>query len=272
MVRVKSVVDFIWILRLLLLSLQRTLHLDSIVVNSFEQSMLKKKMFLKGLVRRGDKYSAPTHGFSAFCVMSTAIEGRRVATIGREDSWKALKKRQELLKTHCREVLEQKRMLLEIISDEDYTKKIPAFFDAAPSAHVRHSLQHISRVLDLVGGHIEDATTLCYDDRERKNDIEFSRSKAIKLTDKMISILDEMQSEDFTLPVHAEFVGSATTGKKYAVESSIERELSFVAHHATHHLAMVNLMLKSGGYAVQKDIGLANSTRLHHSSMIEDKE
>ena len=68
--------------------------------------------------------------------------------------------------------------------------------------------------------------------------------------------------------MHAEFVASASTGKKYAVESNIERELSFVAHHATHHLALINLMLKSEGYAVQKDIGLANSTRLHHETML----
>jgi hypothetical protein len=190
---------------------------------------------------------------------------------GKEDAWKALKKRQSLLKTHCREVLEQKKVLLEMVSDEDYVKRIPAFFDAAISAHVRHSLQHIQRVLSLVGSHIEDATTLCYDDRERKNDVEKSRAKAIKLTDKMIGILDGMQSEDFLLPVHAEFVASASSGNsngKYAVESSIERELSFVAHHATHHLALISLMLKSEGYAVTKDIGLANSTRLHHATML----
>ena len=201
--------------------------------------------------------------------LTVALSTISTETDNNEDVWRALKKRQSLLKTHCREVLEQKRLLLETVSDEDYTKKIPAFFDTSPSAHIRHSLQHIGRVLELVGSQIEDATTLCYDDRERKNDIENNRALAIKFTDKMIGILDEMNSDDFRLPVHAEFIGSAVTGKKYAVESSIERELSFVAHHATHHLAMINLMLKSAGYPVQKDIGLANSTRIHHSSLLE---
>jgi hypothetical protein len=190
--------------------------------------------------------------------------------VGRGDTTtkRALNKRQELLKDHCRDVLRQKLMLLELISDDDYIKTVPAFFNATVAAHVRHSLQHMRRVLDLVGCETEDATTLCYDDRERNDEVEKNKGKAIKAITKLLTVLDTMQADDFLLPVHAEFVANAESGKKYAIMSSVEREMSFVAHHATHHLALINLMMKSLDYVVEKDIGLANSTKIHHSSML----
>ena len=42
--------------------------------------------------------------------------------------------------------------------------------------------------------------------------------------------------------------------------STVARELSFVAHHAVHHLSMMKLMLKEQGYHVDEDVGKANST------------
>ena len=181
--------------------------------------------------------------------------------------WKSLSKRQLLIKHHCETVLLQVQYLLDMLNDEDYVQTLPGFFHATIGAHIRHTLQHVHHVTDMVGSHPEDVTTLSYDTRERNDTIETSRAKALHDTKKCLTVLSNMEADDFMLTVHAEFIGNSETGKKYAVSSSIERELSFVAHHATHHLALVNLMMKSLGYSVQKDVGVAHSTVMYHKGM-----
>jgi uncharacterized damage-inducible protein DinB len=186
---------------------------------------------------------------------------------GKRAHWKSLSKRQILIKKHCETVLRQTAYLLEICNDEDYVKKLPDFFNATIGAHIRHLLQHTHHVLDMVGSHPEDVTTLTYDDRERGEKLERSREKALRDNSRCLSVLESIEADDFVLLVHAEFIGDAESGKKYAVSSTIERELSFVAHHATHHLALINLMLKSLGYNVYKNVGIANSTAMHHKDV-----
>ena len=186
---------------------------------------------------------------------------------GKKTQWKSLSARQILIKKHCETVLCQTSYLLEECNDEDYVKMLPQFFNATIGAHIRHLLQHIHHVLDMVGSRPEDVTTLTYDSRERGDKVEKNRENALQDTSRCLSVLDSMEADDFVLSVHAEFIGDVETGKKYAVASTIERELSFVAHHATHHLALVNLMMKSLGYSVNKDVGVANSTVMHHKDI-----
>lgn len=188
---------------------------------------------------------------------------------GKRAHWKSLSKRQILIKKHCETVLLQTQYLLEMCNDEDYVTRLPQFFNATIGAHIRHSLQHVHHVLNMVGSHPEDVTTLTYDERERGEKLEKNREKAVRENVRCLSVLSNMEADDFVLLVHAEFIGDAESGKKYAVSSTIERELSFVAHHATHHLALVNLMMKSLGYSVEKNVGIANSTVMHHQSILK---
>ncbi len=45
--------------------------------------------------------------------------------------------------------------------------------------------------------------------------------------------------------------------------SSLARELRFLASHTVHHQAMIATILRSRGFAVPDDFGIARSTLLH---------
>ena len=99
-----------------------------------------------------------------------------------------------------------------------------------------------------------------YDERSRHNDIEVNLQTglaSIEALDEALSALDSATA--LQAPITVAFMGD-TTGSTYAMESTMERELSFCAHHAVHHLSMMKLMMQELGYTVDDDVGKANST------------
>ena len=118
--------------------------------------------------------------------------------------------------------------------------------------------------------------SLDYDERSRggavETDIE-AAAQACMLQRRIVDSLDLEVSPSaaarlWERPLAAVFLADAGTGVSYSVPTTFERELSFCAHHATHHLAMSRLMLESTGSSVALDgsIGMANSTARHQKS------
>ena len=116
--------------------------------------------------------------------------------------------------------------------------------------------------------------SLDYDERSRggavETDIE-AAAQACMLQRRIVDSLEVSPSAAARLwerPLAAVFLADAGTGVSYSVPTTFERELSFCAHHATHHLAMSRLMLVSTGSSVALDesIGMANSTARHQKS------
>ena len=151
-------------------------------------------------------------------------------------------------------LLGQKRSILEYINPEDYTKPCQSIFNASVGSHIRHSLNHYQSLLSA----IESNSTINYDDRQRNTVIEVDKFAAI-------SELDIIQAKITTLKldneVSMEFYGDASINfDPYSVHSNVGRELSFVTHHAVHHLAMIKLIMNTMSYTTSGQIGIAMST------------
>ena len=168
-----------------------------------------------------------------------------------------------LLKKHALTVLRSTHDLLDRIDDDDYYTPIAKFSNASVGMHFRHSLDHVEKVLS---GYTIADTIVNYDRRERKSVIEHDRMYAIEKTAALIDQIDALPEDDFSgNGLQVSFMADSE-GQEYVMQSSLIRELSFVAHHATHHLAMVKVMMESLGYDIDDTVGKANSTMQSESS------
>src|SRR5689334_20393083 len=75
------------------------------------------------------------------------------------------------------ETLNQGEALLTELSDELYTRKVPAAFNASIGGHYRHCLDHFRSLIDTAA-----AGDLNYDHRERGTLIESDRFAALNAT------------------------------------------------------------------------------------------
>lgn len=156
-----------------------------------------------------------------------------------------------LILKHAKHVLQNQRALVKTVTESDYTRPLP-FFGATIGQHVRHSLQHFEKLAT-------DQNSLAdYDSRSREVDLELSRAAALQGIDALLAALPK-QGERLADKVDVKFMGDSS-GNKYTIPSTLARELSFTAHHATHHTATIKQMMKSLDYEVDDNIGKANST------------
>jgi hypothetical protein len=183
--------------------------------------------------------------------------------------------------------------LLEKVSDEDYVKVNTKFYNASFASHIRHSVNHFQTLItahdqaifgnnNLVNqveiNEINESTdakcfsAVNYDNRDRNSPMETSKSAAV---DSIDSIIDRIPKLILSTKVKMAFMSDKSKDfELYSVDSSVERELSFVAHHAIHHLAMAKLILLDLHYSFEVEgeaIGIAPSTAKHLlSSDVED--
>ena len=128
---------------------------------------------------------------------------------------------------------------------------------------MRHSLDHWSKLLnhDFTLGNNEE---IDYDSRERFSEIETNRLIALDKNERMQhSLSSALQTRTPDISVKVLFIGDSKSGVKYSVESTFGRELSFVAHHSTHHLSTIKLLMQSMSYSLPQNVGMANSTINH---------
>lgn len=166
----------------------------------------------------------------------------------------------ELLRAGAVDILGQKLLMLEKISEVDYRRPLPGFYNASVGSHFRHSLQHIQAIFERV-----DDTTLekvvLYDVRSRNNELENDVEIAKEVTK---TIQNRVLSLDMTEGLVVSFMGPQSEHfEAYYLPSTTGRELSFAVHHATHHISMAKLMMLHMSYDFSSDqdkIGLAPST------------
>mmetsp|Transcript_24895 Transcript_24895/g.25520 ORF Transcript_24895/g.25520 Transcript_24895/m.25520 type:complete len:191 (+) Transcript_24895:34-606(+) len=157
-------------------------------------------------------------------------------------------------------VLLQQQHILKTISDEDYIKHHQFYLGSSVGGHIRHSLDHWSKLLN------HDFTLGCdeeidYDSRERFSEIETNRLVALDTNERLQhSLSSALQTRDPNMLVKVMFIGDSKSGVKYSVNSTFGRELSFIAHHSTHHLSTIKLLMQSMSYELPQNVGMANST------------
>jgi hypothetical protein len=166
-----------------------------------------------------------------------------------------------LIKKNARDVLDQKISILEAIDQDQYVYKDKEFFGASIGAHIRHSLDHFGCAMASTVSKEYDVS------RSRGGSVEISKKAALKETLNLRRAIDDVDVSNESLwnqPLKAVFLADPQTGKFFTAESTFAREIAFAAHHATHHHAMISLMISARGIdkAQHLDVGIANSTQM----------
>ncbi len=151
-------------------------------------------------------------------------------------------------------LLEQGLELLGRLSASTYAKG-PAGHSAV-GAQFRHILDHYeSLVSGIETGRVD------YDARARNPQLEADPACACRAARRYIEVLARLErGADITLMVQAD--SGAGTEPDWR-ESSLGRELQFLASHTTHHYALIRLLLALQGIECSTDFGMAPSTRAH---------
>lgn len=154
-------------------------------------------------------------------------------------------------------LLEQKRSILKLIKPEDYVKKDPSIFNASVGGHIRHSLDHYHAMISASENN--GSGVVNYDERARNTDIETNPQAALDQIDRLQRAI---RTIDLDKSIFVTFMGDEKTFKTYKMKSTVERELSFVSHHAVHHLSTIKLIMNNLSYKFPENspIGIALST------------
>lgn len=157
------------------------------------------------------------------------------------------------IKNYNKKVLNQLLNLLDKIDNSDYSVTIPLLYESTIGKHCRHILEFYQCFLksDLVG-------ELNYDLRERNMRLETDVLFAKELIDEIcIALMDK--NHDFELEISSEL----PEGKGFhKAQTTIGRELGYLADHTVHHLAIVKigLALIRPEVGIEPTFGIAAST------------
>ena len=163
----------------------------------------------------------------------------------------------ELLESVIATLRQGERLLAEI-SDEHYTRKLPAAFNASIGGHYRHCLDHFRGLLNAAR-----SGDLNYDLRERGTLVENDRFAALNATRELVVGWEKLNlsvlSRQFNVTCKTNY---ATTGSQTSA-SSVGREVMYAVAHAVHHYALIGVMGGIMGLAIPAGFGVAPSTLKH---------
>lgn len=145
------------------------------------------------------------------------------------------------------------------LDDSTYAQPFPAYASGSLGQHLRHVLDHYHAVLCTQNGVVD------FDSRRRDSHIESSRHAGLN---EIRRILDELLSlVDREVLIRSESSPSDTV--VIEARSTIKRELLFAASHATHHFALIAMLLRVQGLAVPLAFGVAPATLTYHRSSLQ---
>jgi len=156
-----------------------------------------------------------------------------------------------------RELLDQLRALIEIISDAQYVQCPVGTSHSGVGGHIRHSLDHIGALLaGFESGEID------YEARERGTAVESDRQAALQQIRSFDSRLAHRLSEPSDRPVRTVLMLQSDC-PPIALNSTFGRETAFVISHTIHHNAMIAAMLRVTGVQIPDRFGYAPGTIAH---------
>ncbi|HSJ98831.1 MAG TPA: DinB family protein [Myxococcota bacterium] len=161
------------------------------------------------------------------------------------------------LSRSCDDLLAQIADLVRAVGEEALTR--PALGGGgSAAAHLRHCLEYFGCFLGGLPRSIVD-----YDERPRDPTLERDpRAILARVADQRRTLAERVSNgPDAPLRVRADEVDAAA--EEGFLDSCVSRELRALASHTVHHLAIVALLLRLQGVAVDAQLGVAPSTRAH---------
>src|SRR4029434_7353901 len=164
-------------------------------------------------------------------------------------------KRPSPLNAAAVEVLRQGESLLRSISDNDYTRKLPAAFHSAVGGHYRHCLDHFESMLRGFNSGAID-----YDNRNRDVRIENDRAFALSETSRILKACEAIPVPFLDCPINVRSKVNYELDGVPLIASTVGRELMYAVAHAIHHYALIAVMCGMLGVRVPSGFGVAPST------------
>jgi uncharacterized damage-inducible protein DinB len=152
--------------------------------------------------------------------------------------------------------LNQAAQLVEGLSDAVFRNNALPPFNSGVGKHLRHILDFYAAFLTRSEGRID------YDRRLRDARVEAERPAAVASIQSVCAGLASIKDLDETVWSSNDETAGAPMGSRYR-QSTIGRELQFLASHTVHHFAMIAFLLHAQGVAVPKAFGVAPSTLTH---------
>jgi hypothetical protein len=150
--------------------------------------------------------------------------------------------------------LRQAEALLGKIGDSDYVTSPEGFAPQTAGRHVRHILEFYECFLaGLPAAHID------YDARRRDLAIETSRCAAMARIREIVGGLEQEPALGVDSPLWVRMEDAGEVPEPFLI-SSMGRELQVLGSHAVHHFALIAILLRALGQAVEANFGVAPST------------
>lgn len=152
------------------------------------------------------------------------------------------------LEGEAKQVLLELTELLEQLSIDEYTEKIPLLSNSSIGEHTRHIIELF---LQLYKGY--EGALVNYDERERDLLLQTNIDYAI---DSLANIIAKLCMPNKNLTIESLY---ANDGQ--GVKSNFQRELMYNVEHCIHHQAIIKVALQVlGSKVVNENFGVAKST------------
>ncbi|CAH0474001.1 unnamed protein product [Peronospora belbahrii] len=159
-------------------------------------------------------------------------------------------------------ILNEHKAFLRGLNDAVYTFYSP-LVEGSVGQHTRHSLDHISKPLEMLSATKEEgsACLVHYDVRDRSTRVEKDRHAAIEQIEHLEKLVCIVPQSNLARPVYASFMLSAD-GDEIDFKSTFSRELAFAVHHFIHHNALSKVLLRQHfpETSLPEGFGMAPST------------
>lgn len=155
-------------------------------------------------------------------------------------------------------LLQQLDELLAQLNDQELSATRELIFGGSIGQHVRHILEYHALLLQQYR-----TGSINYDLRERDRRIETEVDHARATVSRCLDLLGRID-EDRILTLESEL---PECGGTVSQRTSVLRELTYVADHCVHHLAMVRMVIQQALPVVvfPEELGVAAATRNHRA-------
>jgi hypothetical protein len=158
------------------------------------------------------------------------------------------------------DVLRQGESLLNSLTDENYTRKLPAVFGSTVGGHYRHCLNHFQSLLQGF-----DAHEINYDHRERNSWIEKDCMFALAETHRIMRAFESIPTAFLDCPISVRSKINYDVDAAPLIGSTVGRELLYAVAHAIHHYALIAVICGMLDVPVPAGFGVAPSTLQYHA-------
>ena len=150
------------------------------------------------------------------------------------------------------QLLEQLTALVEAFGDDAYQLADVRLPGSTIGRQVRHVVDHYTQLL-----HGLESGCVDYDARARDDALECDRACAL-------GVLTALRKRLATVcPAARGQMLTVACSDAAPSQTSLTRELDFLASHTTHHLALLGLLARELGVTAPVDLGVAFATREH---------